>query len=66
MRLKSIDNNNIKFGVISHLVAETGPSHYPSINDDLHRRVCYPGFNYDKEHLFMGLRLSAARRRQEG
>ncbi|RYP72557.1 hypothetical protein DL769_004431 [Monosporascus sp. CRB-8-3] len=39
VRLQSMDENNIKFGVISHLVAAADPSVCRSINDDMHARV---------------------------
>ncbi|KAF5023722.1 hypothetical protein F66182_4226 [Fusarium sp. NRRL 66182] len=48
-RLQSMDENNIKFTVLSHLVADISPSDCPRINDDLHERVTqhpdrYAGF----------------------
>ncbi|KAF4996349.1 hypothetical protein FDECE_12493 [Fusarium decemcellulare] len=43
IRLQSMDENNIKFSVLSHLVADAKPSDCPSINDDLYTRVSqYP------------------------
>ncbi|KAJ3544928.1 hypothetical protein NM208_g2780 [Fusarium decemcellulare] len=43
IRLQSMDENNIKFSVLSHLVANAKPSNCPSINDDLYKRVSqYP------------------------